>query len=312
MVRCAACNHENSDGVNFCGKCGSPLEPALAGHLSREESKTLPFNQFPTQGQFNIQEADLEPAAIQVEGIGLPVSQINMQNRLQTIQRLPENNNKLLWGLAILGMVVVVGLGGWLLGYNLKSPARPNEQPLAAQLLDTSSDSKQIAASPQTQLNDNASSSQEKAVLVYNDSCYSWERITASSTLAPEGRLSYDPPLIVDGDENTAWVEGRSDAGINEWVRLESRQSRTVSRIEIKNGYAASEKLFYANNRPSRLKIEFSDGSMVLADIQDGYGSKNTVQLNQPVTTSFIKVTILDVYHGQKYDDTCIAEIWAY
>lgn len=309
MKKCPSCNYENPDGVNFCGKCGFTLNPGSAAHLSREESITLPLNQFQPQGQID-NRPGVNPGPVQGRDRGQPAFPF------QAVRSEPSmssgRNNKLLWGLAAICLAVAVGFGGWLLGNKLKSPSGSDEKSLATQLQETGTATKTPNPSPAVLQTDSPSNRQEQTVVNQSSSYYYWDGISASSALAPEGKLSYLPPMVKDGDIKTAWVEGRSDAGINEWIKLKSGQPRPVCRIEIVNGYAASEKLFLANNRPSKLKIEFSDGATLVANLKDGYGVENIIQLPKPLTTSSIKFTILDVYTGNKYNDTCIAEIQVY
>ncbi|MEQ8174798.1 MAG: discoidin domain-containing protein [Syntrophomonadaceae bacterium] len=310
MKKCPSCNSENLEGVNFCGKCGASLETGSGSSSRPEESKTLPFEQFNPQGQianwpdFNSgagQGADLRQPVLQSQAVRSGPSVSSGQNK------------NWLWGMAVVCLAVALGLGGWLLGNNMKSPSSSDEKSLASQLKETKPVSEATNPTPApVQTDSQPTGQQDRAVVNQSLSSYNWDGMSASSALGPEGKLRYDPPLVKDGDINTAWVEGRPDAGINEWVRLESRQSRPVSRIEIVNGYAASERLFMANNRPSKLKIEFSDGATLTANLKDGYGKENIIQLPKPVTTSSIKFTILDVYTGNKYNDTCIAEIRVY
>jgi hypothetical protein len=68
--------------------------------------------------------------------------------------------------------------------------------------------------------------------------------------------------------------------------------------------------LYYANNRPKTIRFEFSDGSW--ADYVFGdLNQEQIIQLSETVKTSFVKMTIMDVYAGE-CNDTCIYLVKAY
>lgn len=145
-------------------------------------------------------------------------------------------------------------------------------------------------------------------------------KITASSYLK-KGIIEYKPQFVADRKMETSWVEGKDDEGINEWIKLlNTRQNgdqmiETVKGIRIINGYAESKKLFYENNRVKKVKIEFSDGSSIIRDLDDGVLSEDgsldyqELDFGREIETTFVKITILDIYKGSKHNDTCISEI---
>ena len=130
---------------------------------------------------------------------------------------------------------------------------------------------------------------------------------TASSTLQEAG-FDHSPRLVLDGNTATAWVEGTAGNGVSEWLRLDLGSSRTLSAVEIWSGYQKTENLFYKNCRPAAIRITFSDGSSVETTLADQMG-KQTVTLSPAVRTSTVTITILSVYAGSTYSDTCISEI---
>ena len=107
------------------------------------------------------------------------------------------------------------------------------------------------------------------------------------------------------------WVEGAAGHGIGEWLRLYFSQEESISHLYLRLGFASSEKLYQGNNRPSRLRISFSDGSGVDCDFLD-LRTPMLVTLSEPVSTSYVQLTILDVYPGNIDDDTCILLAAAY
>lgn len=118
---------------------------------------------------------------------------------------------------------------------------------------------------------------------------------------------------IIDEQEQlwprTAWVEGADGDGTGEWILLELGKMIDVYGINIINGYSTSIEEYYDNNRVKILRIEFSDKSYSDVELVDGEDDFQNIVFNQPVTTTTIKLTILEVYQGDKYDDTAISEI---
>lgn len=132
--------------------------------------------------------------------------------------------------------------------------------------------------------------------------------VTASSYLK-EATVEHLPAFICDGDLTTAWVEGAADYGIGERVILDNPEEKMISAIRIVNGYAKSSSLYYENSRVKRLGIEFSDGSSIEKELGDNRMDYQEITLAKPVKSKSIKITILDVYNGSKYSDTCISEV---
>lgn len=148
--------------------------------------------------------------------------------------------------------------------------------------------------------------------------------VTASSTLPPEKdpttkeRFDYLPYHAIDNNPSTAWVENAKGSGIGEWLKIDFIRPIQVSGMYIHNGYFRIEPRLGENNRVKKIRIHFSDGTSEVFDLPDpltedfetmksnqGY----YVKFNKKVLTSSVKVEILDVYKGTRWDDTCISEI---
>lgn len=136
----------------------------------------------------------------------------------------------------------------------------------------------------------------------------------ASSTIPPDGVTSYYGPLnCIDDNTNTAWAAvGTYNNGVGEWIRLLATEPQLVRGVSIMNGYWKSETIYYWNNRPSRLRIEFSDGYAVSMDLQDSYWLEQRVEFGSPHAATWLQVTVEDVYEGNTFTDTCITEIKAF
>lgn len=133
-----------------------------------------------------------------------------------------------------------------------------------------------------------------------------WERIESSSNLK-----GYSAEKIIDQNGNTAWVEGVNGNGEGEWINLISKKKVEVSSIQIRNGYKKSENLYYENNRAKKIKIEFSNGDSHIIELEDS-DNDQWLYMNSSIKTNYVKLTILEVYEGSKYEDTCISDIIIY
>lgn len=186
-------------------------------------------------------------------------------------------------------------------------------------------------------------------VLVYDNSSWAFTKyvqearlplssiakVQASSILKTDSinRFNYEPKNLFDNDLNTAWVEGVAGSGVGEWVEIQLGNDAGIEAIGIINGYTKNEAIYNANNRirKIRLDVEYSgywprnadpDGK---ASVDIDLAEKQFNELNRNVQAPFIswladygmgrgvtkiRLTILEVARGTKYDDTCISELY--
>jgi hypothetical protein len=130
------------------------------------------------------------------------------------------------------------------------------------------------------------------------------ERRCAGSVLAPQGASTYGPGNT-RFDEAAAWCEGASGDGIGEWLRVDLAPVQRFRRVLIGNGFARTPALFAANNRARRVRIETSDGVRVEAELRDTADGQEIV-LPRWSQATWVRLTILSVYPGQRHRDTCL------
>ncbi|MGB8957714.1 MAG: hypothetical protein WCC00_01755 [Candidatus Aminicenantales bacterium] len=157
-------------------------------------------------------------------------------------------------------------------------------------------------------------------------------KIEASSILKADAinRFNYEPKSLFDDDLSTAWVEGVAGSGVGEWVEIQFEEGVQIEAVGIINGYTKNEAIYNANNRirKIRLDVEFRDNWPENADpksIDIDLTEKQFNELNRNVQAPFIswladygmgravskiRLTILEVAGGTKYDDTCISELY--
>jgi len=87
-----------------------------------------------------------------------------------------------------------------------------------------------------------------------------------------------------------------------------------VDTIAIINGYAQSEELWKANGRVKKLKLTIDDKIECYLELEDTDQLQlfNINYANETITEKInLKFEILEVYPGEKYDDTCLTSLYA-
>ena len=149
--------------------------------------------------------------------------------------------------------------------------------------------------------------------------------ITASSTLAAQPSdldggaiFEYLPYHAFDGAKETTWAEGSDGDGVGEWLQIDFARPTPVGGFEIMNGYWRLDQRLVENNRVKRIRVDFSDGEseeFTLADPVSGEyqptltGSGERLTFTKTHITTDVRFTILEVYPGNRWNDTCITDI---
>ena len=132
---------------------------------------------------------------------------------------------------------------------------------------------------------------------------------------------------LFDGDTSTAWVAGKSNSGVGEWIEIElSLNASIFAAIVLINGYTKSEKTYYTNNRIKKIGVELhhNEGDYVYNDVvelEDLPYQVIDINTFAPMSSVIfssdgypnvkkIRLTILDIYKGTTYDDTCLSELF--
>lgn len=141
-----------------------------------------------------------------------------------------------------------------------------------------------------------------------------FDRAIASSYIDKKG--THGPTKdAVDGSSNTSWQCGGDRYGTGEWLILFNPNASAVrvDKITVYNGfqstaYNTSEKdFYYLNSRVEDFRLEFDDGSTEHFSLRDSKGAQNFTFESRD--TCYVKFVIESVYAGDKYKDTCVAEV---
>lgn len=133
-------------------------------------------------------------------------------------------------------------------------------------------------------------------------------RYCVSSALAAQGSNTYRARNLVDDQPKTAWVEGKSDNGVGEWIVVDFDQKRTPRSLTIRNGYGKSADIFSKNGRIKDIEIRLSNGKTLRRVLEDT-SSSQTINLDDAGSATWLQLVIVSVYPGWKYADTAISEL---
>lgn len=128
--------------------------------------------------------------------------------------------------------------------------------------------------------------------------------LCVSSALAPQTGASYGPENLA-GESDRAWCEGAPGDGAGEYVRITYAQPVSFKTLLVGNGYAKSPALYAANARAKTVRIETGDGIRFTAVLPDR-GEIHSVRLPRAAKTRTVRLTVVDVYRGEKHRDLCL------
>ena len=214
--------------------------------------------------------------------------------------------------LLILGVVIAALFLPRLLRAETASPAQAETaSPVVAE---TASPVVAETASPVVAETASSAMTEAKLTAAVSQNLPSDSRLFFSSASASsefvEDNVVYSASNVIQEKSAYPWAEGVKGWGNGETLSLYFDSSKTVSALSVRLGFAQTEELFERNNRPSKLRFSFSDGSSVECSFQD-LNQQFYVHLSRPVQTRYVQITVLAVYSGTD-DDTCIATVQAY
>lgn len=133
--------------------------------------------------------------------------------------------------------------------------------------------------------------------------------VSATSTLAPRGAITYAAALVADGDPQTAWNEGAEPGpGEGEAVTIRLAEPAWVAQLVIRNGYQKDQATFFHNTRAARLLARLDDGSLYELVLLDRMGEQ-VVELPVPALTGTLVLEVVAAYPGLHYEDLALSEI---
>ena len=147
--------------------------------------------------------------------------------------------------------------------------------------------------------------------------------VTASSELNPNGSINYSHKNAHDLSYKTAWVEGVKGYGIGEYLTYHVQPTNPrITEIIIVNGYVKSDKAWRENSRVKKLKLYIDNKPYAVLNLKDiksnqhfkveplGTSKRDNSEEMKKLPIWEMKFEIIEVYNGDKYDDTAISEIY--
>ena len=178
-----------------------------------------------------------------------------------------------------------------------------------------------------------ANSGDERANQILDDDVLYWElyssvcswycggeilSVNASSHLAPIGNMTYEAENAHDFDHERVWAEGVDGLGIGEYLEYEfPGDCPRITTVKILNGYVKNEKVWKENARVRQLKMYYLGKPYAILDLEDtrnlqyfNVGVLGHGPLDEDSTNWKLRFEILEVYEGEKYEDTVISELY--
>ena len=143
-----------------------------------------------------------------------------------------------------------------------------------------------------------------------------WD-VKCSSHLPSSGGNTYTVEMLDDGNFNTAWVEGAKGDGIGEWVEFKIKnhpgkkvETTTFWGLNISNGYRKSKDIWAKNSRVKQLRMDINGTPRLVINLKDTMFNQNIGFKSFDIKPGdVIRFTIMKIYPGNKYQDTCITEL---
>lgn len=139
-------------------------------------------------------------------------------------------------------------------------------------------------------------------------------KITSSTYLKDEGKITYLPDNIHDFDLFTAWVPDISDGVIGKKINFHFKPfAPRVNEIIIWNGYIKNSDLWKANSRVAKFKMIVNGKPTAILELKDVNKTQSfkidPIQSTDSTKDLILTLEILEIYKGTKYVDVAVSEI---
>jgi len=121
-----------------------------------------------------------------------------------------------------------------------------------------------------------------------------------------EGDITYSLSNLYTVDSGKSWVEGSYGNGVGESFELEFHE--TPQYLAVMNGFisVSNPSLYFENGRIKTIRIEGLTTGIVLEREIEDFPNLQTIDIHDLSGEAHAKITIVDVYPGELYLDTCL------
>ena len=133
------------------------------------------------------------------------------------------------------------------------------------------------------------------------------DSISASSELTDSAGYVYKAANMTDMDSTSSWQENESGGGEGSSISISLSQKAQIKGIAFQLGSHKNEGNYKKNNRPKTLNISIN-GESCDYSFEDEY-CWHTILFNEPIETDSVLIEIKEIYPGNVWNDTCIAEV---
>ncbi|MEO1653389.1 MAG: hypothetical protein AAFU64_07585, partial [Bacteroidota bacterium] len=137
-------------------------------------------------------------------------------------------------------------------------------------------------------------------------------QVTASSTLPPQGRYSYEASQAHDLSYKTAWVEGVPGYGIGEYLEYSfAPEIPRINTIKVVNGFVLTPSVWESNSRVKKLNMYVNGELFAYLHLKDtsqeqhfsipaviGYAERDNLEELKKKSPWIIRFEIAEVYKG--------------
>lgn len=148
--------------------------------------------------------------------------------------------------------------------------------------------------------------------------------VSTSSDLPLSEKWNYKSINLSDFSYETAWVEGVKNNGIGETIEFSFTPTHPrITEVIITNGYVRTYTAWKNNSRVKTLKMYANNKPIAILKLKDvyadqyfkldtiiGHSDRENYEKLKEKENWIVKFEILEVYQGDKYDDTAITEIY--
>jgi hypothetical protein len=128
--------------------------------------------------------------------------------------------------------------------------------------------------------------------------------VVASSSLAPDGDITYEPSNTIDDDLDTAWnSDSPEDDGRGQTLTYRFTEPVAISSIQFVNGYAKNEGVFAANHRIREILVHTDAGSQLVTLLDTT--ARQEIEFDFGFTSKVI-LEVQEIYPGDGFTDPAL------